>query len=76
MKADPTHTHPAQSVETACRYRNQATGTAATCRLSEIQGARRSQLVIDCAPTAQRAAADRSYPEPVGESSDCRLPLW
>jgi hypothetical protein len=46
------------------RYRNQATGIGQTRAASERTGAVRSQVAIDCAPPAQLAVVDRSYPRP------------
>lgn len=46
------------------RYRNQATGIGQTRAASERTGATRAQVAIDCAPPAQLAVADRSYPQP------------
>lgn len=45
------------------RFRNQCTGIGQTRQASEMTGARRSQCVIDCAPTAQRKHAV-GYPTP------------
>jgi len=52
------------SDENAKRYRNQATGIGQTRAGAEVQGACRSQCVIDAAPTEQLKVADRSYPAP------------
>ena len=67
MKPDPSSTfNPALvSDESARRFRNQGTGIGQTRGASERTGARRSQAVIDAAPPAQRAVADRSYPAPL-----------
>lgn len=69
MKTDPSSTfNPALvSDEAAKRFRNQGTGIGSTRSASERTGARRSQAVIDAAPAAQRAVADRSYPAPTPE---------
>jgi hypothetical protein len=45
------------------RYRNQATGIGQTRAASERTGATRAQVAIDCAPPAQVAVKDRSYPQ-------------
>ena len=69
MKPDASSTfNPALvSDETARRFRNQGTGIGQTRSASERTGARRSQAVIDAAPAAQRAVADRSYPAPLAD---------
>jgi hypothetical protein len=67
MKApnDRTFSGSLVSDESAKRFRNQGTGIGQTRSASERTGAYRSQAVIDAAPAAQRACADRSYPAPM-----------
>ena len=66
MKTDPSKTFSGSLVsdESARRFRNQGTGIGQTRSASERTGSYRSQAVIDSAPAAQRACADRSYPAP------------
>lgn len=66
MKADPSSTFPGAINDdtNAQRYRNQATGVSPCLGESEMQGARRSRQVIDCAPVSQLRVKDRSYPAP------------
>ena len=69
MKPDAQSTfNPALvSDESARRFRNQGSGIGQTCSASERTGARRSQAVIDAAPSAQLKVKDRSYPAPSPE---------
>lgn len=62
---DRTFSGSLVSDENARRFRNQGTGIGQTRSASERTGSYRSQAVIDAAPAAQRACADRSYPAPM-----------
>ena len=66
MKASDTSTFSGDLVSdaNARRYRNQATGIGQCRSAAEMQGACRSQCVIDAAPQPQLKVADRSYPAP------------
>lgn len=64
MKPSDTNTFSGdfESDANARRFRNQATGMGNSLAASCATGAMRSQRVIDGAPPAQLAVADRSYP--------------
>lgn len=66
MRSDPTRTFGSSITSDAYakQFRNQATGVSPCRETSECQGSGRSTRVIDAAPAAQLACADRSYPRP------------
>jgi hypothetical protein len=56
-------THKARAIDPK-QFRNLATGVGQCASESELTGARRAQRAADCAPAAQRAVLDPSYPSP------------
>jgi hypothetical protein len=56
-------THKPRAVDPKI-FRDAATGVGQELAQSVLTGQRRAQRAIDCAPAAQRAVADPSYPAP------------